>query len=64
MVSGEDIEAAAKGIIDGSIKSEELTENGTITFPCDEGGVYSFVVVTYGSGEAQENAAVTFNFST
>lgn len=64
LVSGEDIEATTKGIIDGSIKSEELTENSTITFPCDEGGVYSFVVVTYGGGEAQENASATFNFST
>ena len=44
---GDDLESIAKGIIDGSIESQELKGDGTYAFPYVGDGIYSLVVVPY-----------------
>jgi hypothetical protein len=50
-------------VIDGSIPSVEITASGRVEFELTETGNYSFIVVTYGDGEAQEVATANFDFA-
>lgn len=63
MVSGDDINAAVAGIVDGSIESMEITAGGTVNIPSSYNGLCSVVVVTYAEGEAQEAGSASFEFS-
>ncbi|MCD8289363.1 MAG: hypothetical protein LUC26_05580 [Prevotella sp.] len=63
LVAGKDITSAVADIEDGAIDYTTVTASGTVTFPCEESGTYSLVVVTYGNGAAQETASATFNYS-
>ncbi len=63
LVAGKDITSAVADIEDGAIDYTTVTASGTVTFPCEESGTYSLVVVTYGDGEVQETASVTFKYS-
>lgn len=47
LVCGEDISSIAKGIIEGSISSIEIKENGVYSFPYEGDGVFSLVAVPY-----------------
>lgn len=55
-VLGQDIEAIAEGIIDGTIESVEITASGVVELPIDKAdGIYTIMVVTYDdSGDVQE----------
>lgn len=57
-VLGQDINAIAEGIIDGTIESVEITASGTVELPIEKAdGIYTILVVTYdGDGEVQEYA--------
>lgn len=57
-VLGQDINAIAEGIIDGTVESVELTASGTVELPIDKAdGIYTILVVTYdGAGDVQEFA--------
>lgn len=63
MVKGDDIEAAIAGIIDESIASTTIEEDGEVKFLFDGDGTYSVVVVTYDAdGNAKGNTYQTFEF--
>lgn len=63
MISGSGIEAAVTAIKNGSLQSTEMSAGGQFSFPCEENGTYSFVVVTYANGEAKQSASATFRFT-
>lgn len=65
LVAGDDVAATEVGIKDGSIESTEITASGSVSLPCTEDGLHTFVVVTYdGEGEAQSSAYTRFLITT
>lgn len=64
LIKGDDVDAAVAGIKDGSLANTEITETGTVSLPCPEKGVYTFVVVSYGDNNPQESAYAKFFSST
>ncbi len=63
LVEGKDVSSAVTAIESGEIEYTEVKASGNVTFPCEESGTYSLVVVSYGNGEAQESASATFTYS-
>ncbi|MCD8297608.1 MAG: hypothetical protein LUC88_08545, partial [Prevotella sp.] len=63
LVEGKDVSSAVEAIESGEIEYTEVTASGNVTFPCEESGTYSLVVVSYGNGAAQESASATFTYS-
>jgi hypothetical protein len=68
VVSGKDVNAAAMGIIDGSIESVEYYAGNetSIKVPFGEtpaDGTYTIVAVSFANGEAQEVASSTFKYA-
>lgn len=64
LIEGDDVELAIAQIEDGTLKTTEVTEAGTVSLPCYEKGIHTFVVVSYAKGEAQESAYTRFLVST
>ena len=65
LVAGDDVATAEAGIKDGTIESTEITASGSVSLPCTEDGLHTFVVVTYdGEGEAQSSAYTRFLITT
>lgn len=61
---GDDIDEIIKGIKDGSIESNYITENEDVRIQLTESGTYTIVVVAYDkNGEAKGSSATQFKFS-
>ncbi len=63
LVEGNYSASALNALIAGSIDYTEITESGSVSFPCEESGTYTVIVVSYGGGEAQESDYATFKFT-
>ncbi len=63
LVEGKDVSSAIAAIENDAIEYTEITASGNVTFPCEESGTYSLVVVSYGNGSAQESASATFKYT-
>lgn len=63
MGAGEDANAVLSAMMAGEIEPVRIEGNaGSAKLPVAEDGTYTIVAISYGAGEAQEAAAVTFNF--
>jgi len=63
LVPGEWDDDIVDGIIDETIESVEISKSVSVSKPCNEQGVYTYVVVTFDADdEMQEVAYVTFVF--
>ena len=63
LVPGNITNAALMGIIDGSIESQLINADGTVSVPCTDTGIYTFIVITYDEDdEPQEYEYATFDF--
>lgn len=64
LIAGKDANAAVAGIIDGSIESVEVSEDGRVELPIGETGDYSFVAITFDADKKpQEANALSFKFT-
>ncbi len=63
MGAGEDANAVLAAMKAGEIEPVRIEGNaGSVKLPVAEDGTYTIVAISYGAGEAQEAAAVTFTF--
>lgn len=57
------VDAIVAGIVADEIEYQEISASGEVSFEIAGSGLYTFVVVTYAGGEAQEVAYVNYNIS-
>lgn len=64
VANGDDVEAAAGAIRDGSLASTTMTENGTVSLPFEGSGKFSIVCITYAEdGTEGEVTSIEFEVS-